>query len=61
VDTYAGDPISHFKLDQPEFRRIGQALRSLQLPTLFLQEGGYATAAIGHNVVAVLRGFEEGA
>jgi len=59
VDTYAGDPISHFKLDQPEFRRIGQALRSLQLPTLFLQEGGYATAAIGHNVVAVLRGFEE--
>lgn len=58
VDTYAGDPISHFKLDQPEFRRIGERLRGLNLPTLFVQEGGYATEAIGHNVVAVLKGFE---
>jgi acetoin utilization deacetylase AcuC-like enzyme len=24
-----------------------------------VQEGGYATEAIGRNVVAVLRGFEE--
>lgn len=59
VDTYGGDPISHFKLDRPEFRRMGQALRSMQLPTLFVQEGGYATEAIGHNVVAVLQGFED--
>jgi acetoin utilization deacetylase AcuC-like enzyme len=58
VDTYGGDPISHFKLDEPEFRRMGQSLASLQLPTLFLQEGGYATAAIGRNVQAVLAGFE---
>ncbi|MDT8998950.1 histone deacetylase family protein [Paucibacter sp. APW11] len=59
VDTYGGDPISHFKLDEPEFRRIGQTLHGLQLPTLFLQEGGYATEAIGRNVLAVLQGFEE--
>ncbi|WP_397533946.1 histone deacetylase family protein [Roseateles sp.] len=59
VDTYGGDPISHFKLDRPEFRRMGQALRSMQLQTLFVQEGGYATEAIGHNVVAVLQGFED--
>lgn len=58
VDTYGGDPISHFQLDEPEFRRMGQSLASLQLPTLFLQEGGYATAAIGRNVHAVLAGFE---
>jgi len=58
VDTYGGDPISHFQLDEPEFRRMGQSLASLQLPTLFLQEGGYATAAIGRNVQAVLAGFE---
>ncbi|MBB2487815.1 histone deacetylase family protein [Mitsuaria sp. WAJ17] len=58
VDTYGGDPISHFQLDEPEFRRMGQSLASLQLPTLFLQEGGYATAAIGRNVQAVLGGFE---
>jgi acetoin utilization deacetylase AcuC-like enzyme len=58
VDTYGGDPISHFKLDEPEFRRMGERLAVLQRPTLFLQEGGYATAAIGRNVHAVLAGFE---
>ena len=59
VDTYGGDPISHFSLDEPEFSRLGRALAALRRPTLFVQEGGYATEAIGRNVVAVLRGFEE--
>jgi acetoin utilization deacetylase AcuC-like enzyme len=61
VDTYAGDPISHFQLDEAEFRHLGGRLASLGRPTLFVQEGGYATEAIGHNVVAVLRGFEDAA
>ncbi|TMH06685.1 MAG: histone deacetylase family protein [Betaproteobacteria bacterium] len=61
VDTYGGDPISHFALDEPEFARLGRELAALRRPTLFVQEGGYATEAIGRNVVAVLRGFEEGA
>lgn len=60
VDTYGGDPISHFTLDRPEFTRMGQALAAFGAPTLFLQEGGYATEAIGLNVVAVLQGFEGG-
>ena len=61
VDTYVGDPISHFKLDAPEFTRLGERLACFGRPTLFVQEGGYATAAIGHNVLAVLRGFDRGA
>lgn len=60
VDTYGGDPISHFKLDRPEFTRMGQILAAQGWPTLLLQEGGYATEAIGLNVVAVLQGFEGG-
>ncbi len=60
VDTYGGDPISHFTLDLPEFSRMGQVIAAFGAPTLFLQEGGYATEAIGRNVVAVLRGFEAG-
>ncbi|MGQ3050537.1 MAG: histone deacetylase family protein [Roseateles sp.] len=59
VDTYGGDPISHFKLDEPEFRRLGQRLAAFGAPTLFIQEGGYATEAIGRNVFAVLGGFEQ--
>ena len=58
VDTYGGDPISHFKLDEPEFRAMGGRLAAFGMPTLFIQEGGYATEAIGRNVVAVLTGFE---
>ncbi|MDI4631799.1 histone deacetylase family protein [Pelomonas sp. V22] len=61
VDTYVEDPISHFKLDRPEFAQLGRRIAAFgATKTLFLQEGGYATEAIGHNVVAVLRGFEEG-
>ncbi|MBT9503739.1 MAG: histone deacetylase family protein [Burkholderiaceae bacterium] len=59
VDTYEDDPISHFHLQQPDFERMGQVLAAFGAPTLFLQEGGYATEAIGHNVVAVLRGFQQ--
>ncbi len=61
VDTYAHDPISHFKLDRPEFARLGRRIAAFGAArTLLLQEGGYATEAIGHNVVAVLQGFQGG-
>jgi len=39
---------------------MGQRLAAFGGPTLFIQEGGYATEAIGRNVVAVLAGFEAG-
>ena len=60
VDTYVGDPIAHFRLDRPEYTRLGQRLAAFGRPTLFAQEGGYATAEIGRNVLAVLRGFDGG-
>ena len=59
VDTYAGDPISSFGLDLPEYRRLGRELAALGLPTVFVLEGGYAVAEIGRNVAGVLAGFEE--
>ncbi|MFC7515261.1 histone deacetylase family protein [Herbaspirillum sp. GCM10030257] len=59
VDTYVGDPISKFKLDAPEYLRMGSQLAGLGLPTLFVMEGGYAVQEIGENVAHVLRGFRE--
>jgi len=59
VDTYVGDPISRFRLDRPDYLRLGARLAALRLPTLFVFEGGYAVAEIGENVVNALRGFEE--
>ena len=58
VDTFEGDPISHFKLKTSDYPRMGQRIRTLDVPTLFAMEGGYAVAEIGDNVVGVLRGYE---
>ncbi len=59
VDTFESDPISFFKLKTPNFYDIGQKLSSLNLPTLFVMEGGYAIDEIGVNTVNILKGFEE--
>lgn len=59
VDTFEGDPISHFKLKSDDFLRYGEAIGRLGLPTLFVMEGGYAVAEIGINACNVLTGFED--
>jgi acetoin utilization deacetylase AcuC-like enzyme len=58
VDTFKDDPISQFKLDSPDYLRMGERLERLGLPTLFVMEGGYAVEEIGINAVNVLEGFE---
>lgn len=58
VDTFKHDPISQFKLDSPDYLRMGQRIAALGLPTLFVMEGGYAVEEIGINAVNVLEGFE---
>lgn len=60
LDTYHGDPISQFRLDTPDYPRIGARLRRLGAPTVFVLEGGYAVEALGLNAVGVLTGFEDG-
>jgi acetoin utilization deacetylase AcuC-like enzyme len=56
VDTYKDDPISHFRLDTPDYLEVGSRIASLALPTLFVLEGGYAVAEVGKNVSNVLIG-----
>jgi acetoin utilization deacetylase AcuC-like enzyme len=58
VDTAAEDPDS-FRLTGDGFNRMGAAIASLRLPTLFVQEGGYCLEVIGRNVVNVLSAFED--
>jgi acetoin utilization deacetylase AcuC-like enzyme len=57
VDTYAVDPLGTFALEPADFTALGQMLAELDIPTLFVMEGGYATHALGNNVVRVLQGF----
>jgi acetoin utilization deacetylase AcuC-like enzyme len=57
VDTFAADPISAFKLEARHYPLIGALLADLGLPTVLVQEGGYAVAEIGENVAGVLGAF----
>jgi acetoin utilization deacetylase AcuC-like enzyme len=62
-DTYAEDPVARndFALTGEAFAQIGARIASLRLPTLHVQEGGYAVEALGDNVVSYLQGVEAGA
>jgi hypothetical protein len=57
ADTFAGDPISHFRLERDDFARLGAAIAERGLPTLVVMEGGYAVAELGANVAAFLSGL----
>ncbi|WP_338798928.1 histone deacetylase family protein [Acidovorax sp. DW039] len=57
LDTFVGDPISHFALQTSDFERLGASLAELGLPTVFVLEGGYAAEELGLNAVNVLRAF----
>ena len=59
VDTFIDDPISQFQLKTPDYLEAGNRIGCLNLPTLFVMEGGYAVSDIGTNVVNVLRGAEQ--
>jgi acetoin utilization deacetylase AcuC-like enzyme len=57
ADTFGGDPISHFSLERDDFNRLGARLASLDLASVIVMEGGYATSDLGINVAALLTGF----
>jgi acetoin utilization deacetylase AcuC-like enzyme len=59
VDTFEGDPVADpgFLLGRDDFRAIGELIAGLELPTLFVMEGGYSVDSLGDNVANVLRGF----
>ncbi|RIA83728.1 Arginase/deacetylase [Glomus cerebriforme] len=57
VDTYKDDPIGGFQITSEGFKRIGESIKSINLPTLFVMEGGYHLETIGINVGNILIGF----
>jgi acetoin utilization deacetylase AcuC-like enzyme len=61
VDTFGGDPISDLALTSDGFEACGRAVARLGLPTVVLQEGGYADDDLGENVRRWLDGFASAA
>jgi acetoin utilization deacetylase AcuC-like enzyme len=60
VDAAEDDPNAPLRVTADGFRRAGRRLAELELPTVFVQEGGYVLDTIGGLVLATLEGFEEG-
>jgi acetoin utilization deacetylase AcuC-like enzyme len=58
VDTFENDPISFFKLTTADYFTTGAMISELNIPTLFVMEGGYDIDEVGINVLEVLKGFE---
>jgi acetoin utilization deacetylase AcuC-like enzyme len=56
LDTFDGDPICDLALTTEGFGRCGAAVAARGRPLVVLQEGGYADAALGDNVVSWLHG-----
>ena len=58
VDAFENDPISFFKLTSEDFQTTGEMIGKLNIPTLFVMEGGYDVGEVGINVVNALKAFE---
>lgn len=57
-DAHKDDPIGVLKLEASDFGTIGKKVKAFGLPTLVVQEGGYAIEAIGDCLDAFLGGFK---
>lgn len=58
LDAYIDDRFKALAITTPGFARIGAAIAAAELPTLFVQEGGYLCDGLGENLTSVMRGFE---
>ncbi len=57
LDTFVGDPTTHFAINSGDFLKMGERIGSLALPTLVVLEGGYSVEHIGENTVNFLTGL----
>lgn len=58
LDASEHDPLAFLRITGDGFRRIGETLGALALPTVIVQEGGYLSEHLGANLAATLAGFE---
>lgn len=57
-DTFKGDPLAAFGVSTEGFGLLGQAIAKAALPTVLVQEGGYAVDHLAANLTSFLGGFD---
>ena len=56
LDAHEDDPFRGLAVTTPGFARIGAVIAAMGLPTLYVQEGGYLSDALGANLTSFLTG-----
>lgn len=57
-DTHSDDHMGYFNLDGYAFKKIGEKLITLNIPILFIQEGGYNKEANFEAAINLFKNFE---
>ncbi|RTR06526.1 histone deacetylase family protein [Halomonas nitroreducens] len=57
LDAHKDDPLAGLSLETADFAAVGRLLQALHLPTVLVQEGGYPTEHLSHNLAAFMAGF----
>ncbi|MBI9045340.1 MAG: histone deacetylase family protein [Anaerolineaceae bacterium] len=58
-DTYKNDPVGKFSLDLDDYEEMGRNISKLEIPKLFVQEGGYDLSALGEITLRFFSGINE--
>jgi len=56
LDTSVEDPLQGMSLKTEDFSVLGQTIAALNLPTVYLQEGGYLSPSLSANLASFLSG-----
>lgn len=56
LDASIDDPFQGLAITPDGFERLGVAISELELPTVYVQEGGYLSDALGGNLTRFLKG-----
>ncbi|MCO4847811.1 MAG: histone deacetylase family protein [Yoonia sp.] len=59
LDASIDDPFQGLAVSQDGFAAIGAAMAGLNIPVLFVQEGGYLSDTLEINLTRVLAGYQE--
>lgn len=57
LDAHESDPFAGLAVTTQGFGEIGKMIGELSLPSVLVQEGGYANPALGTNLVSFLEGY----
>ena len=61
LDAHEDDPFQGLGISTQGFAKIAAEIAAMGLPTVLVQEGGYLSDALQHNLTSFLEGYQNAA